>query len=88
MDFQDLRVFLAVYEARNFLRASEALGVTQSSVSVRIRNLEHEYGKLFVRLPRGVKPNERAETLYRYAQRMLALLEETGCAVRSTLSTA
>ncbi len=82
MDPQDLRVFISVYEARNFLRASEALRVSQSSVSARIANLEREFGELFVRLPRGVIPTEKAHVLYRYAQRMVALSEETVRAVK------
>lgn len=77
-------MFISVYDARNLLRASEALRVTQSSVSVRIRDLEREFGKLFIRLPRGVKPTEKADTLYRYARRMLDLMEETGRAVRDS----
>lgn len=88
MDIQDLRVFLAVYEARNMLRAGEALRVTPSSVSVRIRNLERDYGELFVRLPRGVRPTEKGETLYRYAQRTLAFLAETDQAIRNTRNSA
>jgi LysR family nitrogen assimilation transcriptional regulator len=88
MDIRDLRVFLAVYEARNMLRASEALRVTSSSVSVRIRNLEKDYGALFLRNPRGVEPTEKAQTLYRYARRTLAVLAETDQAVRNTRNSA
>jgi len=88
MDLQDLRVFIAVYEARNFLRASEALRVTQSSVSFRIRELERDLGELFVRLPRGVKPTEKGETLYRHARRTLAFVAETDQAVRNTRNSA
>jgi|CXWL01.1.fsa_nt_gi DNA-binding transcriptional LysR family regulator len=88
MNVRDLRVVVAVYEARNMLRAGEALRVTPSSVSVRIRNLEKVYGELFVRNPRGVEPTEKAQTLYRYARRTLALLAETDQAVRNTRNSA
>lgn len=88
MDIQDLRVFVAVYEARNLLRASELLRVTQSSVSVRIRNMERDYGKLFQRLPRGVTPTDKGETLYRHACRTLAFLAEADQAVRNTRNSA
>lgn len=85
MDLQDLRVFISVYEMRNFLRASVALRVAQSSVSWRIRNLEREIdGSLFERLQRGVRPTAKAEVLYRHAQKTLASLEETERAVRET----
>ena len=84
MDIQDLRVFISVYDARNFLRASAALRVTQSSVSSRIRNLEDEIGaSLFVRLQRGVRPTEKADVLYRHAKRTVASLEETERAMQA-----
>lgn len=84
MALRDLRIFISVYDARNVLRASVALRMSQSSVSTRIANLEEKYGELFLRLPRGMMPTEKAHTLYRYAQRILALHEETGLAVRET----
>ena len=83
MELQDLRVFISVYEACNFQQASKALSITQSSVSWRIRRLEREVsGALFVRLPRGVRPTPKADTLYRYALRHIALLKETERAMK------
>lgn len=84
-DFQDLRAFIAVYEARNFLRASESLGSSPSGVSWRIRRLETRIkGILFERQRYGVMPTSAADTLYRYAVRVFALLEEASLAVKPT----
>ena len=83
MDVKDLRYFVAVYEARNFSRASLALGTVQSNVSVRIRNLERFLDvALFERNYRGIEPTEKALKLYRYAKRLLASVERTERAMR------
>ena len=77
MNDQDLRFFISVYDARNFLRASEALRVTPAAVSLRIRKLEREIGApLFVRLQRGVRPTAKAAVLYRVAIRAIAAMED------------
>ena len=47
---------MAVAEHRSFTHAAAALGITQSSVSMRVRALEDELGLLlFERRPRGVR---------------------------------
>jgi len=50
MDLELLRTFLEVNQHRHFGRAGEALHLTQSAISARIRSLEQQLGvKLFVR---------------------------------------
>lgn len=78
MDFKDLKYFIAVYEAKGFSKASEALGTVQSNVSKRILNLEYSLGEsLFVRQWRKVKPTEKGERFYEHAKETLAALDHT-----------
>ena len=78
MDVKDLQYFIAVYEARGFLRASESLGTVQSNVSSRIRSLEDTLGvPLFERRYRGVVPTEKGEQLYGHAKQVIAALDHT-----------
>jgi len=54
MDMDLARTFLAVEATGNFYRASEALNVTQSTVSMRVKTLEQIIGKpLFARSKKG-----------------------------------
>ena len=77
MDIKDLRYFVAVYEANNFMRASLALFTVQSNVSAKIRRLEDELGTaLFVRGRRGVRPTKKGDLLYHYAKHVLVKMDE------------
>ncbi|WP_435170908.1 LysR family transcriptional regulator [Falsirhodobacter sp. 1013] len=59
MDFNLLRIFLAVAQADNFSAAAERLGVTRSAVSQGIRRLEDERGVALVhRTTRSVRLTE------------------------------
>jgi len=60
------RYFVAVYNARNFTRASEILSIGVPAVFRGIKELEKQVNaKLFVSLPRGVVPTKEADDLYR-----------------------
>lgn len=64
-----LDAFLAVCRTQNFTQAAEALHVTQSALSQRIKNLEEELGAtLFTRDPQGARATEVGERLLRYCQ--------------------
>jgi len=77
MEVKDLRYFIAVYETRNFVQASAALHTVQSNVSAHIRKLEEFFGvALFERHRRGAVPTDKGERLYRYAKRVIALVDE------------
>jgi DNA-binding transcriptional LysR family regulator len=57
MDVKLLDAFLDLVETRNFNRSAERLGVTQSTLSDRIRTLEHSIDKqLFIRSRSGTEP--------------------------------
>ncbi|RWE91130.1 LysR family transcriptional regulator, partial [Mesorhizobium sp.] len=57
MQIELLDTFLDLIETRNFNRSADRLGVTQSTVSSRIRTLEGLLGKqLFIRNKSGTEP--------------------------------
>jgi len=65
MDIHQLRVFTSVFKNRSFSRASEALHLTQPTISNHIKALEDEFAcKLFDRMGRTIIPTKEAEVLY------------------------
>lgn len=68
-----LRSFVAVAAHRNFTRAAEAVGRTQSAVSLQIKRLEDIVEKrLFERSRQSVSITQTGEALLVYANRILA----------------
>ncbi len=65
-----LRSFVAVADWENFTRAADALGRTQSAISMQMKRLEELVGgPLFERGPRGVALTRRADAEGRRAAR-------------------
>ena len=84
LDSDLLRTFLAVAETGNFTRAAEAVGRTQSAISMQIKRLEEMVGEtLFERGPRGVTLSRRGGDLLGSARRVVALLDETASSMRA-----
>ncbi len=79
MDTELLKTFLEVSRTRHFGRAAEALYLTQSAVSFRIRQLENQLGvNLFTRHRNNIRlttAQRKAPPLCRNAHEYLA-----GCA--------
>jgi len=76
VDLNLLRLFDAVYRARNVSRAAEALGLTQPAASHGLTRLRLLLGDaLFTRTPGGVAPTPRADRLAVAVQAALATLE-------------
>ncbi|MDM0050441.1 LysR family transcriptional regulator [Variovorax sp. J22R115] len=72
----DLGAFAAVVRAGSFTRAAAQLGITQSSLSQTIRNLESRLDlKLLNRTTRSVSPTEAGERLYQTVAPRLADIE-------------
>ena len=77
LDLDLLRCFVLVAEARGFTAAGEALGLTQSAVSLRVKRLEEVVRRpLFDRTTRTVALTREGEVLLGYARRLLALNDE------------
>ncbi|MFY0532236.1 LysR family transcriptional regulator [Nannocystis pusilla] len=76
-DFNRLRVFFHVHEARSVSAAAEALHVTQSAVSQSLAKLEDELkAQLFVRRHRAVVPTAAGEALFAVVAPFVAGLQE------------
>lgn len=82
MDVRDLQVFLSVANHLNFTRAGEEVHLSQPSVSVRIRQLEHDLGsKLFEQLGKKVVLTEAGQLLIPYATRVIAAMDDARHAI-------
>ena len=76
---KQLRAFAAVYELRKLTAAAERLSVTQSAISVLLRQLEDGLGcRLFDRTTRSLKPTRAADEAIVVTQRILRDLDALG----------
>lgn len=74
LDWNDVRVFLAVAESGSLSAASRLLGMTQPTISRRVEDLEIRLGaQLFRRSSRGVQLTEAGETMRDLAAGMARL---------------
>jgi DNA-binding transcriptional LysR family regulator len=77
MDTDQIRTFLEIVEAGSFIRAADALNVTQSTVSARIKELEIRLGQpLFVRRKSGVTLTAAGRRFQPHAVTMLHVLQQ------------
>lgn len=73
MDTELLKTFLEVSRTRHFGRAAEALYLTQSAVSFRIRQLENQLGvNLFTRHRNNIRLTPAGERLLPYAESLMS----------------
>lgn len=73
MDTDLLKTFLEVSRTRHFGRAAEALYLTQSAVSFRIRQLENQLGvNLFTRHRNNIRLTTAGERLLPYAENLMS----------------
>ncbi|MDR5708967.1 MAG: LysR family transcriptional regulator [Armatimonadota bacterium] len=83
LNVHQLKIFHTVARAGSFSRAAEALGITQPSVSIQVRDLERALGvELFEQIGKRTYLTEAGKILEEYASRILSLLEEAEQAVR------
>ena len=83
MEFRELETFRAVVEAGGVVRAASRMHRAQSSVTVRIRQLEASLGvQLFERDGRSLRLTAAGDVLLQYADRLLGLADEARAAVR------
>lgn len=74
MDTELARTFLEIVRTRSFVRASEQLNVSQTTVSARIKTLEERLGRpLFVRNKNGASLTPAGEQFLRYAPMFVQL---------------
>src|SRR5215813_2258641 len=83
MDLADLQIFRSVVHEGGVTRAAERLHRVQSNVTTRIRQLEADLGvALFIREGKRLHLAPAGQVLLGYADRLLALAEETRSAVQ------
>ncbi len=78
MSLRELRTFLRVVERKSFTLAAKDLHLSQPAVSLQIRSLEEEYGtELLDRSGQEIIPTASGQVLVEYAERILALHDES-----------
>jgi DNA-binding transcriptional LysR family regulator len=76
MDIELARTFLAIVEAGSFVRATERLNVTQTTVSARVRSLEDQLRRpVFIRNKAGVALTAAGEQFLRFAPTLVQVWE-------------
>jgi DNA-binding transcriptional LysR family regulator len=68
MDLRQLRYFIALNEHRSFVRAAEAMGITQPAFSRSIQGLEQEFGCVLVdRGNKDLRPTPEGQVVLQHA---------------------
>lgn len=76
MDINLFKTFLEIARSGSFIRASERLNVTQTTVTARIKNLEEILScKLFIRNKSGARLTENGQRFIGYASQMVQTWE-------------
>ncbi|SMC46937.1 LysR family transcriptional regulator [Sporomusa malonica] len=87
MDIRQLQLFVCVAERLNFTEAAKSLYLTQSTVSLRIVEIEKQLDvKLFTRNTHGVKLTPAGETFLKEAKAIISSYEEAITLTRKTAS--
>lgn len=77
MEIRQLKTLVSILDFGGFAAAGEALGLTQSAVSLQIKALEQEFGEdLFDRRKRPPLPTARAITLARKSREILRMCND------------
>ena len=72
MEFRNIATFLRVAATRNFSKAAEQLGYSQSTVTIQIQQLEKELGtQLFERIGKQVNLTEQGEAFIFHANEIM-----------------
>lgn len=72
MDLRQLRYFIALLEHRSFVRAADAIGITQPAFSRSIQGLEQEFGcPLVDRANKDLRPTPEGQVVLQHALRLV-----------------
>jgi len=78
LDLKDLEILDAVYKTRSVSLAVEKVGLSQPSISIRLRRLrKHFRDPLFVRTSQGMQPTPRADALIPSIHQALSLFDDS-----------
>lgn len=82
MDIAQIKTFIAVADTGSFVSAAEKVFVTQSTVSIRIKNLEDQLGTyLFDRSKQGAKLTVAGKQFFKHALALAKLWDEARLSV-------
>lgn len=82
MKLNHLRIFYAVAKAQSFSKAADEIYVSQPSISVQVKNLEHELGvKLFRQVGKRIVLTEIGSTVFQYAKKVFNLVDELDASI-------
>ncbi len=77
MDLWQLKVYVSVVENKSFSKASNAINLSQPTVSSHIKELEDQFDcRLLDRLGKITEPTKAGIILYDYAKKLLALRDQ------------
>jgi len=86
MNLWQLKIFVAVIEHKGFSKASEAINLSQPTVSSHIKELEEYFQcPLLDRLGKTTEPTRAGEILYEHAKEILALSKQSEDSIRDFL---
>ncbi|UVM65932.1 LysR family transcriptional regulator [Pseudomonas sp. B21-009] len=72
MDLRQLRYFIALTEHRSFVRAADAMGITQPAFSRSIQGLEQEFGCVLIdRGNKDLRPTPEGQVVLQHALRLV-----------------
>jgi LysR family nitrogen assimilation transcriptional regulator len=78
LDLRQLRYFVAIVDAGSLTRAAEVLHIAQPALSQQMASVEQDTGvRLLNRSVKGVTPTDAGWAVYRHAQTLLKLAEQT-----------
>lgn len=87
MELRQIRYFLAVAESRHFTKAAQTLGISQSTLSAQVKELERDLGTpLFDRTGRAVRLSEAGKAFLKHAAQAIRSAEAGRDAVRAVLA--
>lgn len=82
-DRAQLSAFVAVLETGGFATAAQALSITQSAVTQRVKALELETGQMLLLRHRPPRPTRAGAALLRYARQLQLLDQDLGAVLTS-----
>ncbi|MBV9121296.1 MAG: LysR family transcriptional regulator [Chloroflexi bacterium] len=78
LNLHQLKIFSTVADCLSYTRAAEALHLSQSSVSLQVKQLERSLGlELFEQIGKKIYLTESGRVLQQYSQKLTALIDET-----------
>ena len=77
MEFKQLESYIAIVKYKNLTTAAEALGISQPTISIHLKNLEEElHTRLIIRTAKNFEVTQRGQEFFICAQNILKLRDD------------